>query len=302
MWLSGYKTNQRIAFCLGDGCGIGNLVQALPAIESLYRMGNTIDVYISGFMYGEVAGVVEGQSYVRTIYKNTYENTEDIYDVCIVSFLSDHGVKNARKYLKMKKNWNKRSEYEQYCQTARKLGAKDFNPATLNISERDFNLKPLNILIHAGCTQRTYWERRKWTHYKELIDLLSKEGFHVYCCGKEDEVIDHPQVTAYNFLPIQETIALIKQCDLFLSNDSGLMHIAGALRKNQIAIFTATSDKKSGPYYNPHARVITPRIKCYPCYGKEDVWDKCNDWRCLDAITVAQVHNVIKEMVGQRQQ
>jgi len=155
------------------------------------------------------------------------------------------------------------------------------------------------MLIHAGCTQREYWERRKWTHYQELIDLLVAEGLHIYCCGKGDEKIDHPRVTAFTDLPIQETAALINQCDLFLSNDSGLMHLAAALQKKQIAIFTATSDKKSGPYYNPRARVITPRLACYPCYGKDEAWDRCNDWICRDAISVAQVYDVIKKVMDE---
>ncbi|RQW81820.1 MAG: hypothetical protein EHM79_19320, partial [Geobacter sp.] len=215
-------------------------------------------------------------------------------------FLSDHRVDNAKRYLKLKKNWKKKSEYEHYCCAAKKLGAKEFKPPQLNLSDRNFDLEPFNILIHAGCTQRKYWERRKWTHYKELVDLLITDGFHVYCCGKNDEKIDHHRITAYTNLPIQETASLINQCDLFLSNDSGLMHLAAALRKKQIAIFTATSDKKSGPYYNPHANVIKPKLRCYPCYGNDEVWNLCDDWKCLDAITVAEVRDMISKMMNKR--
>ena len=111
-----------------------------------------------------------------------------------------------------------------------------------------------------------------------------------------------PGVAAYTNLPIQETAALIYQCDLFVSNDSGLMHLAASLGKKQVAIFTATSDKKSVPYYNPHARVVRPALACYPCYGNEKAWNECTHWQCRDAITVSEVHNLIREMASDESQ
>jgi len=293
------KNGKTIAFCLGDGCGLGNMLQALPAVQALHELGNTCDLFLSGFMYTGITDAVRGQPYVRDIYENTYVSREEAYDVCIVSFLSDHRVDNAKKYLKLTRDWGKRSEYGQYCRAAEKLGAKEFKTPRLNISERNFGLNQLSVLIHAGCTERTYWERRKWTHYKELVDLLVQDGCHVYCCGSRDEIIDHREVTACNNLPIQETAALIHQCGLFVSNDSGLMHLAAALRKMQVAIFTATSDMKSGPYYNPNASVIKPELACYPCYGNEMAWNQCVNWKCRDSITADKVHDLIKTLLYQ---
>ncbi len=295
----GYKKNKKIAFCLGDGCGLGNLLQALPAVQALHDAGHTCDLYLSGFIYPDSAGVVRGQPYVRDIYENTYDNKEEIYDLCVVSFLSDHQVVNAKKYLKLKRNWEKTSEWGQYCRVAEKLGAKSFKAPCLNVSDRQFNLQPPSIVIHAGCSHRKHWERKKWTHYEELAGLMLRGAFHVYCCGTEDEILNHPEVTAYNNLPIQETAALIQQCDLFVSNDSGLMHLAAALRKRQIAIFTATSDRKSGPYYNPYARVIKPKLTCYPCNGNEKVWNECASWKCRDSIAVDEVYDHIKDVMHQ---
>jgi len=295
-------TGKKIALCLGDGCGLGNLLQALPAVQALHERGNICDLFLSGFVYEGIADVVRGQPYVRAIYENTYDNREDMYDVCIVSFLSDHRVDNAKKYVKLKRDWEKRSEYRQYCRAAEKCGAQDFKRPRLNIAARHFELKAPSVLLHAGCTNRTYWERRKWNHYEELTDLLLKDGFHVYCCGTADERVNHPGVAAYTNLPIQETAALIHQCDLFVSNDSGLMHLAAALGKKQVAIFTATSDKKSGPYYNPHARVVRPTLACYPCYGNEKAWNECSHWQCRDSITVSEVHGLIRNMAFQESQ
>jgi hypothetical protein len=295
-------TGKKIAMCLGDGCGLGNLLQALPAVQAMHERGIICDLFLSGFVYDGIADVVRGQPYVRDIYENTYDNREDMYDVCIVSFISNHRVDNAKKYVKLRQDWKKRSEYGQYCRAAVKCGAHDFTRPRLNIAARHFDLEAPSVLLHAGCTNRKYWERRKWNHYEELTNLLLNDGCRVYCCGTADERVDHPGVVAYTNLPIQETAALIQQCDLFVSNDSGLMHLAASLGKKQVAIFTATSDKKSGPYYNPHARVIRPALACYPCYGNEKAWNECAHWHCRDSITVSEVHHLIREMAFEESQ
>lgn len=298
MRLAGYRKVHRIAFCLGDGCGVGNFVQALPALQALHEAGFSADVFVSSFSYPDMTDLVKGQPYVGELYENTYESTGAPYDLCIVSFLSDHRVARAVKYLKLASNWRKRSEYGQYCWAAGKLGVREFRPPAMNLSRRNFRLKPGSILIHAGCAKRDYWERKKWNGYAALIDMLLKDGVSLYCCGKEEEMIDHPGVIPFTNISLQETAALIDQCDLFISNDSGLMHIAAALRKRQVAIFTATDDRKSGPYYNPRARVITPRLRCYPCQGKQNLWDRCRDWRCRRAISERDVYAEIRTVMG----
>jgi ADP-heptose:LPS heptosyltransferase len=175
-----------------------------------------------------------------------------------------------------------------------------FTPPEINMADRDFRLKHSNVLFHAGCSQRKMWERKRWSHYMELVDLLVKNNINIYCCGKKDEEICHPQVTSFCDLPIQETIALINQCGLFVSNDSGLMHIAAALRKKQVAVFTATNNKKSGPAYNINCHVITPPIDCFPCQDKE-MWNQCSDWKCQDAISVPEVYGLIKRLLNSNQ-
>jgi ADP-heptose:LPS heptosyltransferase len=289
---------KNIAFCLGDGCGLGNFVQALPAVQALYEKGHTIDLFLSSTRYKAITDIVKGQPYIRNIYEDTYAYNATLYDVCIVSFLPEHCAARARKTIHLRQNWNKRSEYQQYCWAALKLGAKDFRPPALSSAQRTFSLKQPNILIHAGSSHVKMWERKRWPHYAELAERLIQDGFHMYCCGSEDEIIEHPRVTAYNSLPIRETAALILQCELFVSNDSGLMHLAAALRKKQVAIFTATNPKKSAPSYNPNSRSVLPQLRCFPCQGTGNnwqAWENCTDWQCRDAITVEHVYQVIKQ-------
>lgn len=84
---------------------------------------------------------------------------------------------------------------------------------------------------------------------------------------------------------LREMMALIQQCSLFLTNDSGPMHVASALNIPLIALFGSTSDTTTGPYRG--GIVIHKKVACSPCYRRE-----CPiDFRCMKQITVDEVFN-----------
>lgn len=86
---------------------------------------------------------------------------------------------------------------------------------------------------------------------------------------------------------LRELIALIQRCNLFLTNDSGPMHIAAALKTPLIALFGSTSDVATGPYQ--HGQVLHKHVECSPCYKRV-----CPiDFRCMKQILVEEVYNEI---------
>jgi len=64
-----------------------------------------------------------------------------------------------------------------------------------------------------------------------------------------------------------QAIALIAGARLLVSNDSGLMHVAAALAKPQIAVFGSTDPMHSGPI-NPQAIVRWLKLDCSPCFQR----------------------------------
>ncbi|MCD6198328.1 MAG: glycosyltransferase family 9 protein [Deltaproteobacteria bacterium] len=60
------------------------------------------------------------------------------------------------------------------------------------------------------------------------------------------------------------TAALIRHCNLFLSNDSGLMHIAAAIGVRTLGIFGPTDWHRTAPY-GPAAHFIHSKLPCAPC-------------------------------------
>jgi heptosyltransferase-2 len=81
-----------------------------------------------------------------------------------------------------------------------------------------------------------------------------------------------------------DAIALIACCDLFITNDSGLMHVAGALGVPTVAVFGSTDPKTTYPLGERTVLVRRP-VDCSPCLRQE-----CpTDFRCMDLVTVDEV-------------
>ncbi|MDP3296584.1 MAG: HAD-IIIA family hydrolase [Thermodesulfovibrionia bacterium] len=92
---------------------------------------------------------------------------------------------------------------------------------------------------------------------------------------------------------LRELMALISECDAFISNDSGPMHIASALFVPVAAIFGSTDKAITGPLGDGH-RIIRKDIPCSPCLERE-----CPDrhLRCMTEISTDDVYNALLEIL-----
>ncbi|PIV63342.1 MAG: hypothetical protein COS11_07960, partial [bacterium (Candidatus Ratteibacteria) CG01_land_8_20_14_3_00_40_19] len=92
-----------------------------------------------------------------------------------------------------------------------------------------------------------------------------------------------------------ETAALIERCNLFITNDSGLMHIACAVKTPVVAIFGPTDYRKTGPY-SINSAIIRKNLPCSPCYQRGKV--KCKELDCFKLITVEEVLEAAERVLG----
>ncbi len=91
---------------------------------------------------------------------------------------------------------------------------------------------------------------------------------------------------------LREAISLIARCDLFLSNDSGLMHIAGALGIPTVAIFGSTNPITTSPV-GAKSLVVHHPVACSPCLKPV-----CpSDFRCMDGIGVDEVYRTARDLL-----
>jgi heptosyltransferase-2 len=89
-----------------------------------------------------------------------------------------------------------------------------------------------------------------------------------------------------------EFIDLASVCRIFLTNDSGAMHVASALEVPTVAVFGATDDSATGPT-GPLARVVREHAECSPCLLRE-----CPiDHRCMTRVSAARVAAAATELL-----
>ena len=91
---------------------------------------------------------------------------------------------------------------------------------------------------------------------------------------------------------VREVMALISRCHAFITNDSGLMHVAGALNVPTIAIFGSTNPITTSP---PGKRniIIRKPVDCSPCLKTV-----CpTDFRCMNLIGVNEVVAAVRQAI-----
>ena len=90
---------------------------------------------------------------------------------------------------------------------------------------------------------------------------------------------------------LEEAIALIGLCGMFVTNDSGLMHVAAALDVPLVCIFGPTDPGRTAPWSRRHVLVREEGVECYGCKMR-----KCDhDHECMDRITVERAYQGVQE-------
>ena len=93
---------------------------------------------------------------------------------------------------------------------------------------------------------------------------------------------------------IRGLMALLSQCRLLITNDSGPMHIAAALGVPVAAIFGSTDPTITAPAGSRHV-VIKKDVLCSPCFRR-----KCpTNLECMDLIRVEDVLGGVEKILGQ---
>ncbi len=203
---------------------------------------------------------------------------------------------------------------QSYLQMARLVGCKNITEDLYNFSElvlkhKDFklsnfdktiNTEKQNIIINPNASDLR--KERKWgsKNYARLIDKL-KEKYpenNIILIGSPneknyiDKVTNQTNVKVINLagkLTINELILLISKADLFITNDTGPMHISFALNRKTLTLFGPTSPVQYG---NKNAYVIHKRIYCSPCVH-EFILSPCKgDNVCMKLISVDEVFSL----------
>jgi len=156
----------------------------------------------------------------------------------------------------------------------------------------DFS-KPL-VIINPGAF---YGSAKRWpvSRYAELAVLLqNRNKTEIIIVGSSEEIpLAESIASSMNKKPLilsgktnlRQLASIISHADLFITNDSGPMHLANALKIPIVALFGPTDPLITGPLHSP-STVIHKKASCWPCSYRECPFDH----RCMMKIEPEEVY------------
>ena len=171
------------------------------------------------------------------------------------------------------------------------LDRDDINEAKNILSPYENGQK--KIVVHATSgNPKKQWKKEYFA--KVIEELINEKNIQVYHLGaKSDKVVydeireliknplKNEPINLCGQLDIGVSAGVIADMDLVFGNDSGTLHIAGALDVPTVVIY-GPMDYKKWRVWNVKTKALSTKIPCYPCNLKT----KCkNDYACLEQIT-----------------
>jgi len=171
---------------------------------------------------------------------------------------------------------------------------------------RAFGVDPKKFLIGLN-PGSIYGTAKRWLseRFAEVADRVAAEhgGVVLIFGGRGEEELGAaiagkmtaPTLVLSGRTTVRRLMALIKQCRLFITNDTGPMHIATSFGVPTVAIFGPTDPATTSPFGSRHELVRHP-VDCSPCLLRE-----CPiDHRCMQGISVEMVHAAAMRQTGTR--
>ena len=124
---------------------------------------------------------------------------------------------------------------------------------------------------------------------------------------KDHQVIEaqtsREQVLIAQTANLRQAAALLKHCDLFLSVDTALMHLAAAVKVPKLVVIeTPTWNKPIEPYSHPFTLIPNPAVAgrnldYYRYDGRGIRGSPAELLRCMTSVTVQSVCEVLHQML-----
>ena len=188
------------------------------------------------------------------------------------------------------------------------LGSEDIEFADSFIRANALFDKTL-VGMHPGSGKHQPYKRWGQDNFADLGDLIAeKSGARIVLFGGPDEFelcqriakgMKNTPIISAGRTSLRQTAALIGRCKVFVTNDSGLMHVAAALSVPTIGVFGPTNFWRTAPYGNKHT-VVRLDLKCSPCCntqrGKAFKCKNSNEpFKCLTNLSVDLVFDAVEK-------
>jgi len=172
-----------------------------------------------------------------------------------------------------------------------------------------FKINALYICIQAGAANSGVTPKR-WpaSNFNKLIKMLLIEfpNFSIVLLGDKTEKhnIDFENKNVISLegkTDLQDLLAVIDNSELVVCHDSGIMHIANALKTPLVALYGPTDFTRTAPL-GEKSVVVRNNIKCSPCmYGgslsESDAYRMCSRHSCMLDLSPRKVFDTVKGLI-----
>ena len=300
---------------------LGDCVMATPAIENIVNFHNDAEItFIGSFV--SIEAMKNHPKVVKTVvldkkYSVLYKTAKNLGDFnAFFSFRSSIRSKFLKflisaknKYQFDKNKYQNRHQVEKYNDfvndslksnfLARKL-VLHTNNLKLNIGHSSLKTLGINPGASYGSAKRWYPEE----FAKVAKQLSSQYDIIIFGgSGEKDIALDIEKglieegVSNYQNLAgnttIQELINKISNLDLFITGDSGPMHVAAAFQVPTVAIFGPTKDDETSQWMNEKSIIVKKNLDCQPCMKRTCPLQHHN---CMKLITVEEVLSAVNSL------
>ena len=274
---------------------LGDAVMATPAIENLINYYDESEIILIGSFLSTEALRHHPKIYsshaLSKEYSSLFRMSKKLGEFDIfISFRSSFRSKflkqlisSKAKYQFNKNKYQDRHQVEKYNDFINETIGTSFAPGKLiiypSLNQKKINLKP-TIGINPGAS---YGSSKRWQSEefaKVAINLSDK--FDILIFGGVDEkniaydiekLLIKSNISNYENLAgqtsIEELIYYISALDMFVTGDSGPMHLAAAFEVPTVAIFGPTKHQETSQWMNDQSAIVKKELDCQPCMKRK---------------------------------
>jgi heptosyltransferase-2 len=195
-------------------------------------------------------------------------------------------------------------QVEKYNSIVTQFLEKELDAGNLYLNFERYTYPKKTVGINPGAT---YGSAKRWypEEFANTLIELSKD-YDIVIFGGDSEkdiasdiekILVNNKITNYQNLAgktsIYELVSKIAGLEIFITNDSGPMHIAAAFGVPTISIFGPTRHKQTNQWKNINSKIVRKDLKCSPCMKR-----KCplKHHNCMKLITHEDVLVAIQEL------
>jgi len=300
-----WETKPTKRTCFTIGCGLGNLIMAMPTIKGLAQhTGGRVHIASMKSMpkgYRDIA--VEQDRFVSGASKEL-PLLEDFDTVTGAAWSAYVPPDIPEEVYSIPPGPDSRLPREPIADAValRRAGYGGILPSTrLEIcAPAPRTLPAAYVVVGMDCTDGKTWSKRRWPHWERFAQLWAGRVPLVFLGKTPAPWAKNYGIDLIGMTEPHRAAAIIQQAEAYVGIDNGLSHLAGATRCPALVLYGPTTSLESGPWFGG-LTALAADIPCRSCFGMVQ-WDTCQHNRCMEQLAPETVVEALEKVLNLRGQ